>query len=134
MNYESIKNLSDAAFRRSVGMIREVFYELVEVLAQAEAAKKKSGRPSLSLENQLCLTLSYWREYRTLFHLGLSYGVHESNAQRIVKRVEDRLVASGVLDLAKPTTSTEVITPEAATTLGRVVILDASEVLIERPK
>ena len=74
MNYESIKNLSDAVFRRSVGMTREVFYELVEVLAQAEAAKKKSGRPNLSLENQLCLTLSDWREYRTLFHLGLSEG------------------------------------------------------------
>ncbi|MFI0400289.1 MAG: transposase family protein [Thiolinea sp.] len=103
MTYESIKDLSAAAFRRSIGIERDVFHELVEVLAQAEAAKKKSGRPSLSLENQLCLTLSYWREYRTLFHLGISYGVHESNAQRIVKRVEARLAASGVLALANPT-------------------------------
>lgn len=134
MNYETLKNLSDAAFRRSVGVTREVFYELVGVLVQAEAAKKKSGRPSLSLENQLCLTLSYWREYRTLFHLGLSYGVHESNAQRIVKRVEERLVASGVLDLAKPTTSTDAIATEDAVTSRTVVILDASEVPIERPK
>lgn len=134
MTYESIKDLSAAAFRRSVGIEREVFHELVEVLAQAEAAKKKSGRPSLSLENQLCLTLSYWREYRTLFHLGISYGVHESNAQRIVKRVEARLAASGVLALAKPTTSTDALATEAAATLRTVVILDASEVPIERPK
>lgn len=115
-------------------MTRAVFHELIGVLPQAEAAKKKSGHPILSLENQLCLTLSDWREYRTSFHLGLSYGVHESNAQRIVKRVEDRLAASGVLDLAKPTTSTEVITPEAAASLDSIVILDASEVPIERPK
>ena len=137
MTYESIKDLSAAAFRRSIGIEREVFHELVEVLAQAEAAKKKSGRPSLSLENQLCLTLSYWREYRTLFHLGISYGVHESNAQRIVKRVEARLAASGVLALANPTTSTDstdALATEAAATLRTVVILDASEVPIERPK
>ncbi|HMT93326.1 hypothetical protein [uncultured Thiothrix sp.] len=49
-------------FSRSVGMECGLFDELVDVLAQAEAAKKKCGRPSLSLENQLCLTLSYWRE------------------------------------------------------------------------
>lgn len=137
MNYETLKNLSDAAFRRCVGVTREVFYELVGVLVQAEAAKKKSGRPSLSLENQLCLTLSYWHEYRTLFHLGLSYGVHESNAQRIVKRVEERLAASGTLDLAKPSkpsASTDIIATESAVTLDHVVILDASEVPIERPK
>lgn len=134
MNYESIQNLSAASFRRSVGIEREVFRELVNVLAQAEVAKKKPGRPSLSLENQLCLTLSYWREYRTLFHLGLSYGVHESNAQRIVKRVEERLAASSVLALAKPTTSTDTLATEAASTLRTVVILDASEIPIERPK
>ena len=92
----------------------------MSVLAQAEAAKKKSGRPSLSLENQRCLTLSY--------------GVHESNAQRIVKRVEERLAASSVLALAKPTTSTDTLATKAASTLRTVVILDASEIPIERPK
>ena len=81
----------------------------------------------LSLENQLCLTLSYWREYRTFFHLGLTYGVHESNAYRIVNRVESRLAASGYLDLVKPTAEDK---PPSAVS----VILDASEVAIERPK
>jgi hypothetical protein len=101
MNYEFLQTLSPSAFRRSVGIDRGLFETLVKVLAQA--AKKKRGRPSLSLENQLCLTLSYWLEYRTLFHLGLSFGVHESNAHRIVTRVEAPLGASGVLALMKST-------------------------------
>jgi hypothetical protein len=134
MTYESIQDLSASAFRRSVGIDRGLFTELVKVLAQAESAKKRSGRPSLSLENQLCLALSYWREYRPFFHLGLSYGVHESNAYRIVMRVEERLAASGLLDLVKPTTAS---TPEPEVPLPpsrTVVLLDASEVPIERPK
>ncbi|TXH71235.1 MAG: transposase family protein [Thiothrix sp.] len=136
MNYEALKNLSAAAFRRSVGIERALFDELVVVLAEAETAKKKSGRPSLSLANQLCLALSYWREYRTFFHLGLSFGVHESNAHRIVHRVEQRLAASGHLALVKPATRSKPVDPDQATaSLPRpVVLLDASEVPIERPK
>lgn len=127
MKYESIHHLSKEAFRRSVGIERQWFNELVQVLTQAELAKQKHGRPSLSLENQLCLTLSYWREYRTFFYLGLTYGVRESNAYRIVNRVESRLAASGYLDLVKPHA-------EDKTPLAVSVILDASEVPIERSK
>ncbi|MEQ1231018.1 transposase family protein, partial [Acinetobacter junii] len=44
------------------------------------------GRPSsLSLEDQLLMTLSYWREYRTLFHVAMSHGIHESTASRIIR-------------------------------------------------
>jgi hypothetical protein len=78
INYDSTQHLS-ARERRSVRIDRVLFEELVGVLAKAESLKTKRGWPS----NQLCLALSYWREYRTLFHLGLSFGVHESNAQRI---------------------------------------------------
>ena len=136
MTYESIQSLSATAFRRSVGIDRKLFYELVKVLSQAEQQKKKSGRPSLSLENQLCLALSYWREYRTFFHVGLSFGVHESNAQRITCRVEERLAASGYLDLVKPSESpAKGVEAEAPETIESVVVLlDASEVPIERPK
>lgn len=136
MNYESIELLSESAFRRSVGIERKLFQELIEVLLQAEQRKKKSGRPSLSLENQLCLALSYWREYRTFFHLGLSFGVHESNAQRITCRVEERLAASGYLALVKPRVSglKEGEVPPAESLAPSAVLLDASEVPIERPK
>ncbi|WP_307001150.1 transposase family protein [Acinetobacter baylyi] len=36
----------------------------------------ENGRPpKLSLEDQILLCLSYWREYRTLFHVATSYGM-----------------------------------------------------------
>jgi hypothetical protein len=137
MKYESLQTLSPEAFRRSVGIDRGLFEELVDILAQAEAAKKKRGRPSLSLENQLCLMLSYWREYRTFFHLGLSYGVHESNAYRIVNRVETRLLAAGLGELVKTkgaSSSVDTVKDTDAPPAPYGVIVDASETPIERPQ
>ncbi|MEZ5448334.1 MAG: transposase family protein [Thiolinea sp.] len=61
------------AFKRLVGIPTLLFTELLAALEQAERAKLKPGRPSpLSLADQLLLTLGYWREYRTLFHLGVT--------------------------------------------------------------
>ncbi|WP_197710996.1 helix-turn-helix domain-containing protein, partial [Acinetobacter baumannii] len=37
----------------------------------------KGRPPKLSIEDQILLGLSYWREYRTLFHVATSYGVSE---------------------------------------------------------
>ncbi|WP_413773936.1 helix-turn-helix domain-containing protein [Nostoc sp. MG11] len=46
-----------------------------------ENRKQKTGRlGKLSLEEQLLMTLEYWREYRTYFHIGQSWGVNEYTA------------------------------------------------------
>jgi hypothetical protein len=83
MTYEKLKTLSPEDFKRQCGVRLTTFTAMLEVLKQRESNKKKSGRPSkLSLEDQLLLTLMYWREYRSLFHIANSYGVHESTAQR----------------------------------------------------
>ncbi|WP_350353993.1 helix-turn-helix domain-containing protein [Acinetobacter terrae] len=47
------------------------------------------------------LCLSYWREYRTLFHVATSYGVSEPTASRIVRHVEDCLIQSNLFNLPK---------------------------------
>ncbi|WP_228722135.1 helix-turn-helix domain-containing protein [Acinetobacter sp. BIGb0196] len=47
----------------------------------------KGRPPKLCLEDQVLLCLSYWREYRTLFHVAASYGVSEPAASRIVRHV-----------------------------------------------
>jgi DNA-directed RNA polymerase specialized sigma subunit len=53
------------------------------------------GRPpKLSRADQLLLTLMYWREYRTEFHLGLAYGVSESTVCRMIKKIENTLIKS----------------------------------------
>lgn len=74
------------------------------------------------------MTLEYWREYRTYFHIGQSWGVHESTVCRIIHRVEDKLIKSRKFSLPgrKKLASTE--------TQWEVVIVDVAESPIERPK
>ena len=129
MRYEQLQRRDDAAFRRFCGVPRQTFEAMLELLERREADKSKPGRPSkLALPDQLLLTLSYWREYRTLFHIAADYGVHESNAQRIVTRVEDCLIKSGRFALCPRETLLEEGSRIA------VVALDATESPIERPK
>ena len=128
MNYEQLTGLEGEAFKRYCGVRREIFNEMLEVQRVAERAKRKLGRPGMSLENQLLLTLQYWREDRTLFHVASDFGVHESTAQRIVCKVERRLHASGRFRLPSR---------DRALALGddlECVLMDATESPIERPK
>lgn len=125
MRYTDLTRLHEATFKRIVGIPRSLFQSLVAVLEVAERCKLKSGCPTkLSTADQLLLTLNYWREYRTYAHLGMDYGIHESTAQRTVKRIEARLAASDYLAL----------THTALQERPVAVIVDASETPIERPK
>ncbi len=65
MRYENLSRYTNAEFKRLVGVTRELFDLMVDILALAEQQKKKSGRPhSLSLADQLLLTLNYLRCYK----------------------------------------------------------------------
>lgn len=129
MTYAKLKELVPEAFRRYSGVKPETFNAMLEVLEQAEGRKKRAGRPSkLSLADQLLLALTYWREYRTQFHIALSYGVHETTVTRIISKVEDALVASGRFSLPK---QQAVAAPEQDWV---VVLIDSTETPIERPK
>lgn len=129
MTYEKLKSLAPEAFKRYCGVQPVTFAVMLEVLSTGQERKKKSGRPSkLGLEDQLLMTLTYWREYRTLFHVAMSYSIHESTAQRIVTRIEDELLASGKFSLPKKQDLLE-----AGHDLV-VVIVDSTETPIERPK
>lgn len=107
----------------------ETFVQMVEVVGTHERNKKKTGRPGkLSLEDQVLMTLEYWREYRTYFHIGQSWGVNESTAYRLIRKIEDILMHSrsftlpGRKKLASPDYQLE------------VVVIDVTESPIERPK
>lgn len=70
----------------------ETFNQMLEVVRSCSQPKQKTGRPSkLSLSDQLLMTLEYGREYRTYFHIGQSWGVDESTAYRIIRKIEDTL-------------------------------------------
>ena len=129
-NIDKLLEQSDAGFKRYTGIHKATFNGMLEAMQQYEAAKTKSGRPSaLSLEEQILLSLTYWREYRTLYHISIDFGIHESSASRIIRKVEDVLVDSGKFELPKklPCRVDDDIN-------WRVVIVDATETPIERPK
>lgn len=67
MKYIDSKKLSETQFKQYTGISWSTFYVMVEQLQKHVPAK---GRPpKLSVEDQILLCLSYWREYRTLFTL-----------------------------------------------------------------
>ncbi len=126
--YEEVQRLNRVSFRRLTGIYPETFTEMSEVLRAREGSKKKAGRPArLCIEDQLLMTLEFWREYPTLFHLGYRWGLTESSAQRTVTRVEDILVKSGKFSLP----SKRVLHED---TVFSVVVVDVSETPIEQPK
>ena len=125
MKYIDSKKLSDSQFKRYTGISFSTFYLMVE---QLKKHLPTTGRPAkLSLEDQVLLSLSYWREYRTLFHVATSYGVSEPTASRIVRHVEDCLMQSNLFNLPKNL-------PEGEGIDWNVVIIDATEIPIQRPK
>ncbi|MCA2878179.1 IS5 family transposase [Microcystis sp. M051S1] len=129
MNYEQVKTLKPTEFKRLCGLYPDTFKDMVTVLKAEKVWQKKTGRPSqLSTEDQLLITLEYWREYRTYFHLGNSWGVNESTAYRIVRKVENILIKSGLFNLPRKKALLE------SNSEIEVIGVDVSEQEIERPK
>jgi hypothetical protein len=127
MRYEKAKKLKNSEFKRLCGVKKETFLEMCEIV-QAVENQKTSGRTcNLSMENQVLLTLTFWREYRTMFHLGQDWGLHESNVSRLVRRIEDILIKSKKFSLP----SKRRLLEEDGLTY---TIVDVTEMTIERPK
>ena len=130
MRHSEVEGLPPGEFKRLTGVKRETFERMLGALRQSERRKKRAGRPSkLSLADQLLLTLMYWREYRTQFHIAKSYGVHEANANRIIRKVEGALAASGAFKLP----GKRAVRSDEGVEVS-FVVLDATETPVERPK
>jgi len=126
MRYLEVSEYGERQFLRLTGVKRSVFELMVAVVSGQQG---NFGRPrKLSVDDQVLLTLCYWREYRSQFHVASSFGVSEATVCRTVKKVEGALLKDtrfhlpgkkalhdGSLDLT-------------------VVVVDASEQRIERPK
>jgi hypothetical protein len=130
MSYEQIKDLRPADFKRYCGVEPDTFRRMVEVVSNRLAkSHRKTGRPpKLSVEDQVLLTLEYWREYRTLFHLATNWGLHESNVCRVIRRVEDILTKSRAFKLP----GKKVLQPAGHEI--EFVVVDVAETPVERPK
>lgn len=126
MRYETIKQLKDEDFKRLTGVSRGMFEKMLKVV---KAGLRDFGRkPKLSREDQLLLTLMYWREYRTEFHIGVTYAVSEATVCRTIQKIENVLMKSGEFRLP----GRKALQP--SDTVIEVVLVDATEQPIERPK
>lgn len=74
------------------------------------------------------MTLEYLREYRTYFHIGKTWGVYESTAFRIIQKIENILMKSGVFSLPG---KKKLIDSDRQL---KTVVIDVTESPIERPK
>lgn len=127
--FHRIMKLNRRSFKRCTGIYPETFWEMEAALQDWHASKTKSGRPpALTLAEQLLLTLEFWREYRTLFHLAGDWGIHESTAFRTIERVENALIQSGKFSLPrqKDLAGEDIV--------WSAVLVDVTEVPCERPK
>jgi Helix-turn-helix of DDE superfamily endonuclease len=128
MTYEQVKDLKPSQFKRLCGVQPETFEQMVRVVHEART-EQGIGRPSkLSLPDQVLMTLEYWREYRTYFHIAQSWGVNESTAYRIIRRVEQELTDSKIFGLPGKKSLLE------SNMALEVVVVDVMETPIERPK
>ena len=130
MKYGHVKQLPPEDFRRLTGVKPATFEAMLKVLRSAEKAKgRHGGQPHhIRLADRLLITLEYWREYRTYFHIAQSYKVSEPTAFRYIRWIEDTLIKSGKFSLPgrKALLKSEVE--------YEVVLIDATESPIERPQ
>jgi len=130
--YELLQKQTPKNFKRFVGVKEDTFNAMIEVFKEYEEERTKNhgkgGRKSLCPEDKVLLMLSYFREYRTLEHVGFEYGVSEATASRIVRDVESVLIKSGKFSLpSKRVLYKSDIDLE-------FIVIDATESQIQRPK
>ena len=109
-----------------------MFEQMVSVVAQYKEQHRKHpkrGRPAkLSTADQVLVMLMYYREYRTFFHVGSSYGLSEEQCHRVVTRIESILIASKLFHIP----GKKKLTGDGVE--FEVVIVDVTESPVERPK
>lgn len=128
--YEELKKLPDNQFRRLTGVKRSTFEKIISTLLESKQnVYRKAGRKGkLRIEDKVLMALEYLREYRTYFHLGRSYGLSESACYRACRWVENVLIKSGQFSLPG---RKELLKSDME---YEVVLIDASESPVERPK
>jgi hypothetical protein len=100
VKYESAQNLESEEFKRLCGVSFATFEPMVKIVSAEKRLAKKTGRPSkLRIEDQILMTLQYWREYRTYFHMQGDWGLDETNVLRNVRKIENILVKSGIFSV-----------------------------------
>ncbi len=129
--YEQLIKKEPKNFKRLIGVNKETFETMIDIFKAYEEERTKEhgvgGCKSLIPEDKVLLMLSYYREYRTLEHIGFDYDVSEATASRVVREVENVLIKFGKFSL-----------PSKRALYGddidlEFVVIDATESPIQRP-
>jgi flagellar biosynthesis chaperone FliJ len=132
MFYKDIEDLKPTHFKRLTGVKREVFETMLEVINNAKAKLRKhptrGTRAKLNNAGKLLLMLMYYREYRTQFHIGITYGISESHVCEIIKELENILIQDSRFHLP----GKKALLKEE--NHFEVVLVDVTESPVERPK
>jgi DNA-directed RNA polymerase alpha subunit len=127
--YEKAVKLSEEAFKQIIGVQKETYELMLEEVRTAYASKhQKCGRNAkLSREDQLFMTLKYWRQYITQLELSFEFEVGEATVHDTIEWVEEVLIKSGKFALPGKKALLEENEID-------IILVDVTESPIERPK
>lgn len=128
-NKNRIDQLKEKEYQELFGVKKATFEKMLEILNnQYKQDHEKGGKPlKLSILDKLVIMLCYYREYRTMQHIAFDYNVSKSTICESIKWVEQSLIKSGVFSLPSKRQLYSDVSIE-------IILLDATEVEIERPK
>lgn len=127
--YNKATKLSDKDFKQIIGVAKETFDAMVEILevAYVEKHKRRGRHTKLSVTDQLFMSLKYWRQYVTQKELAFEFEVGEATVHDYIIWVENTLVKSVTFSLPGKKVLYEDNDIE-------VVLVDVTESPIERPQ
>ena len=128
-NKDRLNQLKEKEYQELFGVKKATFEKMLEILnIQYKRDHEKGGKPlKLSILDKLVITLCYYREYRTMQNIAFDYNVSKSTICESIKWVEQTLIKSGVFSLPSKRQLYSDVSIE-------VILVDATEVEIERPK
>lgn len=128
-NTKRIVKLKEKEYQELFGVKKATFDKMLEILTEQFKKEHANGGkpPKLSVLDKLIIMLCYYREYRTMQNIAFDYEVTKATICNSIHWVEKTLIKSGVFRLPS---KRELYTD----TQIEVVLIDATEVEIERPK
>ena len=130
MLYKEVESLKPALFKRLTGVKKEVFLQMLDCITSFKEQNRKHptrGKPpTLNYADKLLLMLMYYREYRSQFHIGVTYGIAESSVCEIISEMESILIRDKRFHLPGKKVLRE--------NKFEVVLVDVTESPVERPK
>lgn len=73
MRYEKAKELKESDLERLCGVKKDTLVAMCEVVKEVLSRETRGRKSGLSVEDQVLLTLGYWREYRTRVSFGAGF-------------------------------------------------------------